>query len=705
MNTHSQQADGLPEPEPTPFPQRPPAVTTTHNHANLLTPAAVAGARSSSRAGASCAPPTKNVAAAPSPWWLIVILLVGLVFRAALSLQAGHTDDLVLFEAWLRDLSKHGLAEFFNHSNANYPPLHLLTLWAQGRLLDAAGVDLLSDASSSVIRFWLRAPACLADALIALLLYRECGRRAGRKAGLAAAGIYFLNPATLYISAYWGQVDSIHTLFILASLMALTRRRPLCAGFAIGLALLQKLQSIAFLPLVLFDVYRYRRWSGAIGWLIGAGLSVSLVLAPFIQAGTAKTAKERAETVKMAIDRGYGVVGQYPRLSINAYNLWHIGNHHLIGDFNPPHLLIRAAGDGQTSVADDAAWYLRLTWRRIGSMLFVLFTAGVLALYARRHSAEDRALAAAALGMGFFLFPTEMHERYAFPVLGVLAVWAAAGGWRERLYWAFSILFLLNVAAILPIEPIGGSISVVMVALFVAMLLALGVRAGAGRIHIGVAQPLPDSGAASPGNLPASPGQAAAAAADPRAAAREAHADAGDAPPPSKLVLWFCRGTFAAWVIALNAACVLVYMGSTAPWPREASAVYLTEIEPAIVQQQHAAPQGDAEVEGGPLHVGNRYYFHGIGAHARSKLVYPVPPGAARFKAVAGVSEGFEGQVRLSILIDGKPAIESGPLMHDSAPLNVDLDVAGAGTITLIADPDGRNNGDHVDWADARFTK
>lgn len=697
MNTHSQQTDGLPDPAPISFPQRPPAVTTTHNHANLLTPAGTVG-KAAVRTGAPSAPLTESVAAAPSAWWLLVILLIGLIFRAALSLQAGHTDDLVLFEAWLRDLSKHGLAEFFNHSNANYPPLHLLTLWAEGWLLDAAGVDLLSDASSPVIRFWLRAPACLADVLIALLLYRECGRRAGRKTALAAAAIYFLNPATLYISAYWGQVDSIHTLFILASLMALSRKRPVCAGFAIGLALLQKLQSIAFLPLVLFDVYRYRRWSGAIGWLIGAGLSVSLVLAPFIQAGAAKTAKERAETVKMAIDRGYGVVGQYPRLSINAYNLWHIGDHHLIGDFNPPHLLIRAAGDGQTSVADDATWYLRLTWRRIGSMLFVLFTAGVLALYARRHSAEDRALAAAALGMVFFLFPTEMHERYAFPVLGVLAIWAAAGGWRERLYWAFSILFLLNVAAILPIEPIGGHIGVVMVALFAAMLLALGVRAGAGRLATRLAQTAPVSG----GDLPA-PGFTALA--EPHASAPEASAGANDAPPPSKLVQWFCRGTFAAWVIALNAACVLVYLGSTAPWPHEAGVVYLTEIEPASVQQQHAAPQGDAEVEGGPLHVGNRYYFHGIGAHARSKLVYPIPPGATRFKAVAGISEGFEGQAKLSILLDGKPVLESESLQGDSAPMNVDIDVAGANTITLLADPDGRNNGDHVDWADARFTK
>ncbi|MCC7291172.1 MAG: NPCBM/NEW2 domain-containing protein [Phycisphaerales bacterium] len=688
MNTHSQQADGLPEPEPTPFPQRPPAVTTTHNHANLLTPAATGG-RVAVRAPAPSAPPTEYAGAAPSAWWLVLILLIGLIFRAALSLQAGHTDDLVLFEAWLRDLSRHGLGEFFNHSNANYPPLHLLTLWAQGRLLDAAGVDLLSDASSPVIRFWLRAPACLADVLIALLLYRECGRRMGSRAALAAAAIYFLNPAALYISAYWGQVDSIHTLFILASLTALNRNRPLCAGFAIGLALLQKLQSIAFLPLVLFDVYRYRRWTGAIGWLIGAGLSVSLVLAPFIQAGSWKPAMES----------GYlRVLAQYPRLSINAYNLWHIGDHHLIGDFNPPHLLIRAAGDGQTSVADDATWYLRLTWRRIGSLLFVLFTAGVLALYARRHSAEDRALAAAALGMAFFLFPTEMHERYAFPVLGVLAVWAAAGGWRERLYWAFSIFFLLNVAAILPIEPIGGGIGVVMVALFVAMLLALGVRAGAGRVEARTAQAVPVGGA----SLPA-PGSTASA--ESQVSVHEATAAASDAPPPSKLVLWFCRGTFAAWVVALNAACVLVYLGSTAPWPRETGAVYLTEIEPASVQQQHAAPQGDAEVEGGPLHVGNRYYFHGLGAHARSKLVYPVPPGAARFKAVAGVSEGFEGQVKLSVQLDGKTVIERGPLLGSSPPMNVDLDVAGATTITLVADPDGRNNGDHVDWADARFTK
>lgn len=614
--------------------------------------------------------------------WFVLLLLVGLAARAGLSLRPGLTDDTELFEAWLRGAGQHGLSGFYDQvDGANYPPLHILTLRAQAWLLEQAGVDLVLPESSRVIRVFLRAPACAADVLIALVLYGMCARRWGRRAGLGGAALYFLNPVSLYVSAYWGQVDSIHTFFVLAGLASLNRDRPLRSGLAIGLAMLQKFQSITFLPLFIFDAYRWRGLRGVCALGAGFVLSACAVMAPFAAAGSDKP-EGRLSVAKEALERGYlRVLGQYPRLSINAYNLWHVGNHHLIGDRNPPRILIKAAASGQTSVAQDAKWYLQLTWRRIGSILFVLFVATVLAIYARRHLPEDRALAAGLLGLTFFLFPTEMHERYAYPVIAVLVPWAVVGAWRERWFWGLSVLLLLNLTGPLPVTQITSEVSVGVLLLFTAGMLMIAV--GPAGVRGGAAL----TGASG-------------------AAALAALTDTAGGPPARRvLVTWFCRLTFLTWVAVLNVACVLVYLGSVAAWPREGGVVYLSELPARSARQQYASVQADAEVDGGPLFVGGRYYFRGLGTHASARVVYDVPPGYTRFRSLAGVNGHFGGVARVKVLVDGELVQQSDPLSAVTAPFEVDVDVSAARELILIVEPNGPNTGDHVDWADARFVK
>ena len=84
---------------------------------------------------------------------------------------------------------------------------------------------------------------------------------------------------------------------------------------ALGLALMTKLQSIAFAPLFLFDVYRWQRWRG-VGVLTLGGLAAAVCIgAPFAFSGSLPT----------ALQRGYvDVIGQYERLSINAFNPWQL---------------------------------------------------------------------------------------------------------------------------------------------------------------------------------------------------------------------------------------------------------------------------------------------------------------------------------------------------------------------------------------------
>ena len=118
------------------------------------------------------------------------------------------------------------------------------------------------------------------------------------------------------------------------------------------------------------------------------------------------------------------------------------------------------------------------------------------------------------VGLAFFLLLTEMHERYAFPVLAVLPIWALGSAWRERAYLLLSAAMLLNLTVVQPVKEIAGEISglhLVVFGLFVGALL------------------LPFAGA----SRSRTPG------------GEDRLADSPPAPPASALVAWFRRVTLA----------------------------------------------------------------------------------------------------------------------------------------------------------------
>ncbi len=590
--------------------------------------------------------------------WLVVMLAAGLVVRAALSMRPGHTADVVLFVSWMNALAEHGLGSFHEHVQANYPPFYILVLRGLGELCRAFG---LAGQDGLAVTMLQRLPACLADMALAILLYREGARLFGARLGLAAAALYYLNPVSLYISAYWGQVDSIHSLFVVAAVIAINRARPGWAGLAVALALLQKLQSIVFIPLVVFDVYRRWRWVGLGKCLAGATLAALLVLTPFVVAGSAGK----------VLRNGYGVVGQYPKLSVKAFNVWAAVAELEVADTTVPIALIRAAAGTSDRVAADATWYLALTWRRIGSAAFVVAVAVILSVHARRWDAEARFLAAAALAAAMFVFLTEMHERYLYPIVAILPLWAVASAWRERFFVFASALLLLNLTHAQPVAQIAVDIGVgnVLVLLSLVALLAFPQRPAA-------------------------------------VAFTEARPDAGPAErcPPDRIVRAFQALTVVAWVGSVVAAGVLVRVILSADsFVPEPGVVYLSDLTPRSQRQGYRSVTPDADVEGSPIYLGGMYYLKGVGTHADAIIDYEVPETCATFEADVGIQRGFGGNVRVSVEVGGKEVYRVDELTAAMGPQAVSVSVRGAARLRLRIQPNGTNKGDHVNWGGARF--
>ncbi len=213
---------------------------------------------------------------------------------------------------WMAYGAEHGLAQLYQNGQplVNYPPLYLTLLVGLGKLYGLLVPGFEYTPLQSVL---IKLPAVLADLGITVLLYVTAQRMTDgtRWFPLLAAGLWALNPAILYVSAYWAQVDSIHTLWMLAALLAALARRWGWSGLFMGLALLTKLHAIVLLPLLFVLAWRCSPRAMIRGALALAG-TLALGLLPLAL----------GDAGEHVLSTYFGSVGFYPKLSVNAFNGW-----------------------------------------------------------------------------------------------------------------------------------------------------------------------------------------------------------------------------------------------------------------------------------------------------------------------------------------------------------------------------------------------
>ena len=246
-----------------------------------------------------------------------------------LAIWGGFQGDLDIFKAWSQRLVDVGIGNFYDPGYfADYPPGYLYVLWLFGKLSALFGSDLPSN-------YLLKLPAILSDIGLAYVAMQIAARSTPRswknrdavRAGVAAAVLF--NPAFLFVSAIWGQIDSLTAFLVLAAFLLLaTDRRSLIREFG-GVAVLMlafgsKPQAVLLFPVAaVFLVWRHLgasdRSSSREGILklgglalLGAGVLILLGL-PF--------GLSPIELVRFY----QGASGTYPYTSVWAFNLWALG--------------------------------------------------------------------------------------------------------------------------------------------------------------------------------------------------------------------------------------------------------------------------------------------------------------------------------------------------------------------------------------------
>jgi dolichyl-phosphate-mannose-protein mannosyltransferase len=302
-----------------------------------------------------------------------------------------YRDDMTIFYGWCASIAMLPPGQVYAQTpGLNYPPAFVLIYEASAMVLHSFvhGVP-----SQHVLNIVLKLPAIAFDIVGAGLAYAIVRRHAGHLAALGAAAYIAFNPAVIYDSAYWGQNDSIPTVVALFALFALSRDKIIIAWVALAIAVLIKPPVLVLLPLlVLYPIGMgsARRRQRLVHTALGAAMALALADALAIMFFAHPT--PLAAFHHLVGQLYYGSM-YYQMNSLNAFNAWAI-----LGPFFVP----------------DSTRLAFLSMHAWGSLCFVVTALVIYVRYARIGRATAAFEASTLLLLAFFLFLTEMHERYLY---------------------------------------------------------------------------------------------------------------------------------------------------------------------------------------------------------------------------------------------------------------------------------------------------
>ncbi|MGK2850008.1 MAG: hypothetical protein ACSLFN_03750 [Candidatus Limnocylindrales bacterium] len=400
--------------------------------------------------------------------WLVLAaaFAAGIAIRVALLPSQGLRGDIDQFVGWVHHIATNSLGTLYDGTDAgpvSFGPV-MAYVWGALAAIQPAFAA-VTDAADPGIRALMKVPASLADLGMAGLV--AFALRDRPRWAVAAAAAVLLVPATWYVSAWWGQYESIFVLSGLGAAIAAARGRNGLAAVLIAVSLSTKPQAIPF-------VLPFAAWFWASGYAAGGlrggilevartgavGMVALVVLwLPFIPAGG---------PLRYVENLAYYQNEVFNALSLRAWNPWS---------------LLQEAAVGGEFVVDDVRIAGPVTFRVIGYAVTGVLSMAIMIAIVRDPKPRTLILGISASVLVFFMAMTQMHERYAYAalILPILLLVEA----RVRWWWlAASVIVTINLlSAVAPSQeiqdllPPTGTLTVVgsiaMTALVVIFLVGL----------------------------------------------------------------------------------------------------------------------------------------------------------------------------------------------------------------------------------------
>lgn len=193
---------------------------------------------------------------------LLYLILLALAIRLAI-VYFQYSGDIGNHLAWGQSiLSSETWGFYARHfpgfNDANYPPVAILSfaffrflyqtinsflLWQNFNIKFLPSSIIPLFATLNMQAAFLKLPSIIADLGIGYLIFALTKKK-------LLALLYLFNPAVIYVSAVWGQIESVTLFFLLLSYFFLTgkKNRPYLSHLAFALALLTKQTALWLLP-------------------------------------------------------------------------------------------------------------------------------------------------------------------------------------------------------------------------------------------------------------------------------------------------------------------------------------------------------------------------------------------------------------------------------------------------------------------------
>ncbi|MDD2646415.1 MAG: hypothetical protein PHV78_00600 [Patescibacteria group bacterium] len=351
---------------------------------------------------------------------ITIVFLIGIaiIIRLILALINVYPFDFWCFGQWTARILS--LNNAFNWSDLylNLPPETVypvlpVALYGYG-LFGFLGKIIFGHqlfTSPFIARIVLKLLAIVSDLLVGFFIYKLLVPKFSKTKAIVISLFFLLNPAVFFVSSLWGQIDALGALMVLISVYFLNKKFYRWAWIFIFLAILAKLQSIFFLPLIFVLDFWNNHWRKTIINVAVASLAVFVILLPFM-----------AALLKLLYIMFSGA-GFYAYLSINAFNFWQIFQ------WRPIHLNFIA----------ENHWYLFAAL-----IIFAVFYFLILKKLLKNQNTYNLTFACLLIAFSAFMFLTKMHERYLFPAIMFMPILLS---WQKKYlanYILISLCYLAN---------------------------------------------------------------------------------------------------------------------------------------------------------------------------------------------------------------------------------------------------------------------
>lgn len=291
------------------------------------------------------------------------------------------------WKSWALKLQDSGPSNFYSQNYfSDYFPGYLYILWTSGSIFNFLSIPI----NSFQFEVFLKTVTTLFDIGSAFYIYKVVSNY-NKKFAIFAPVLYLLNPAIIFNTSVWGQIDGIFTFFLILSFYFLIEKKKIYeSSFTTSLGILIKPHSLAILPVLLINDFQNFSRQKFIKSLILGFLVLILMSLPFFP----------NNPILGIFQLGLKSQNIYPFTSLFAFNFWGI-----FGWWKP---------DSLTFV------FTYKTWGIIIYTISILLI--IVPLIKKKSDPKYFYLTSALSLLAFFLFPTRIHERYPFPFLAFILI-------------------------------------------------------------------------------------------------------------------------------------------------------------------------------------------------------------------------------------------------------------------------------------------